>query len=76
MSEYCVCSKCGKIRQLLYDYHYEPCCLPKDKLIEGKKPLDWAINNLPKFGNKGKNHAKDQSSVSKVPKPIKTSDEG
>ena len=73
MSEITLCIYCNKERKLLYDYHYEVCWLPKDKLIDGMKPLDYAVKHLPKFGNKGVRYAKDQSSVSKVSKPIKAS---
>ena len=72
MSEITLCVYCNKERKLLYDYHYEVCCLPKDKLIKGMKPLDYAIKYLSKFENKGVCHAKDQSSVSEISKPIKT----
>ena len=71
MSEITLCVYCNKERKLLHDYHYEVCCLPKDKLIKGMKPLDYAVKHLSKFENKGKPNAKDQSSPSKVSKSTK-----
>jgi len=43
MSEIRICETCGKERKLWYDTNFEICCNPKDKLINGMKPLDYFI---------------------------------
>lgn len=74
-SEIIICHKCKQEIDLLYSQSNEnevvsqsKCRCNKEKLINGFKPLDYFIS-VYKRGS----YAKDQSSVSQVSKPAKTS---
>jgi hypothetical protein len=67
MSEIRICENCGKERKLWYDTNFEICCNPKDKLINGMKPVDYFIKQTEVQNEKSK------PSTRKISKSIKAS---